>query len=917
MFDLCYHMVKAEKYAKLTELLVSSKDWRIFKQRDGERGASFIREVAALLDHFKQSAAPEDIRNVILLRAANSGVHLDIDSFQDHEVKLLISLGRVKEVESAVELATGPEQQFKILRMLLKALPTRGWQSCLKAALAIEVDWVRAPALIELAQTLFEIDRKKEANQVLAIAQEHTSLIANVGNRSQELLKVVSKLVDWNRLDEALQIVDQIPTVADQVWGLVIIAKHIFKDADAIAAMPIVERAEKLTRSKEWIDPDPLIDLAELLVMQNASNRALRIYSRARVAALQYHDREDRQLAEQRIAASMNRRSVSEIESRQDEAGPNQDHEDSPLSSDEMLSDHHTRLVALRAANAIVEPFERAKALMRLGTAKGVSGWSEVVPAIRAIERTDSCGHAWRLFAKELKSIGLVAESAEAYREAVLLSKGKGSEPSLGETAAMMARDGFHAESIATAESIQDSLHRGHALRKVAIELADQGFKDEANSVYDRSVAAFEAHKHQWQTEKDAPALRTLGEWLANQGAHVAAKQIFNLAAKCAEEIPGDPSGRAVELSKLFDSPGLARHGDLMCDIADRVSDDYHGIKLRLSVKAASALANSGNRVVAEAMLRTAESKIQDLEERLLPEAMTAFCDALLKGRFDDWATEYIAKTCVFLQGMHRETSSLTTYTGWLIKAVGSAGRVDDAQRIAQLLGAEDYALAELVQCLGKLARFSEADLYARKIGGYWSAEAFKGVAIAAARMGRAEIARAWIDKITDREALVRALVSVIPHILGTGAVSEGIESVERAYALLKDLRGDDLQVRLLGQLAMVTADHDLRAHSDKYCTEAFRYFGGMKDVDSRRRSERSEIMGDMLMARATYIESLNYFDGDPASLAFSCMRNTSRLDKLQSGFTGSVLRSLATIIGWERPYWAKASTVLCSSTGS
>jgi hypothetical protein len=69
-----------------------------------------------------------------------------------------------------------------------------------------------------------------------------------------------------------------------------------------------------------------------------------------------------------------------------------------------------------------------------------------------------------------------------------------------------------------------------------------------------------------------------------------------------------------------------------MRNIADRVSDSHHGIKLLLSVKAASALANCGSKMEAEAVLRTAESKIEVLEERLLPEAMTTFCDALLKG---------------------------------------------------------------------------------------------------------------------------------------------------------------------------------------------------------------------------------------------------------------------------------------------
>src|SRR5262249_32947100 len=152
--------------------------------------------------------------------------------------------------------------------------------------------------------------------------------------------------------------------------------------------------------------------------------RASRIYARARTAASQFHDWEDRELAERFIRASMAQSRPTEAGSTKNDTGAYSGQGERPSPTNMTSENHQDPVEALRSANAITDPFQRATFLMQLSRTQGISGWSDVAPAIFAIERTDSRGYAWSLYATSLKAAGLPADSAEAYRQAIAAYNG-------------------------------------------------------------------------------------------------------------------------------------------------------------------------------------------------------------------------------------------------------------------------------------------------------------------------------------------------------------------------------------------------------------------------------------------------------------------------------------------------------------
>jgi tetratricopeptide (TPR) repeat protein len=827
-------------------------------------------------------------------------------------------------------------QRFRILLALIKYRHKTSWVKAFEAAQAISQDWERAPALIELAETLAQAGQPRSALKVLEAALTCSSVISNSGNRSKELRKVALLFAEWGELDRAQDIARMIDGMDDRIYALARITSRLIETGHSSDAARLVrECSEESRRGDSFISTHTYIALAEALVAAGERDMSDRVLDEAYVAALQYPDWEDRRgmqltvveaytrcgfvekaegiavsddalrvLIETLVDLGQGRRALPVLDRMR--AGEERDQAAARAVSGLIREGDWTE--ARRRASDINKPFWRATAYMEFLTLDAEEGIRDVTAIIDSILNSDSRAYAYRLLASSLNKSGMNTKAAELYGQALLAAGDSGH--STGEVARMMAADGFSAEAIEAAGRIEDPFARGHALRNVSFVLAGRGDRSEATAAYEGSLAAFEENEDRWERGERAKTLRKLGGWLSRRGFHTAAKKIFEVSAACAEGIQGDESHRAVELGKLFDAMAASGYDDVMAQVAERMREDHYGSRWEYSLKSAVIVSRNRGRSAAEPLFRRAEGHLDTLDERERPEATVHFCRALLDAGFDEWVTHVLNKSWEMLGDNNSVVESRATLIGWLIKALGEHGRVDEAVRLGSTT-TDEYPLAELVICLAKSGRLSEADEVLKSIDDYWHDRACQSVAEILTESGKDQEAEVFISRIGEEPARAAAWLATVASRMRGRRLEAGLAAARQVLSLIESM---DTGARRpwAAKLALAVSECGDPVAVEEFADVALSCHPDANRLDSRQEEAEERLLGDLLMSQGKFIQSLTeYGDSDAAGLLRRAIRNSARLDAVEDGLAIRVLIALVQVLAWNSDEWQKVHAFL------
>lgn len=938
--NLAYHLRGAGQHEQLYNLLVSSPAWMNAKLAASGGDASYVTDLKLAISDFQDPLAASHVQTLVQLYSAYQVVNARVSLYSDLDLKTLTRLGREKEALEHVRVRSVPAERLQGLIAIYRTMQERGQSSSLLQnaieSLSIFQEGVDPAAMTELAQTLAEY---KHYDEALAVAHA----IQDIQSQASTLIKIAMSLWDAERKEDANAILYEVYQMKNSdaprrlgfgaEYELVMALLRIgnLNNAGVVAfennsvSLPILREMIKPLVEGGYIEQ--AIDMASKIEEKKFKADTLSILA----ASLSLIGRE---ADANEFFVKANEAALA-IEDREISDGP-----ETYRSDDIRLAALYFHVAMLAEAGRVEEAIERIMSLLasdkdfsqrrrEYDYSKG-EGLKRLINAIVEIKRYDAaikvamaCHNGWRgdvlydlgsglIKAHMFDEAYLVAASLKDYRvedaspASTSFSFGsEGSEHVVGKSdfldecvfllcelgmaltvsAQPLKAERIFVEAYDLAQKVeQEHGHRTRVLREVAAALAKAGFATKASDTLQEALEHDRAHERSWAR---GYAMDGLVEALVMSRQFEKAKRIIDfmqeknvdhrdvalslLAGSMAQCGLFNEAHQTIDLindtikkSEILNLLGEAlAQSEGSSEMADAIFEEAY--------EAAKNVRPEGNRSIqvnalAMTLINTGRIKkvrgiLSEVNDDDRVPILTAMAERMLKDAEPEEAGRCLAEArkiaeakddrskkysylrrigLILLQaGQHKDADDYFT------EAVKVAREIDDSEGRMYELGEMAATLAEIGNNIKADDLLKEASELVSKTEEPWDRSYQSGkLAEYFAQCGRFDTALSIINEIEDPGLKDDALRELAMELTQANRVNE-------AYQAIASIQDDDDKGRPLGELAMAMSIAGKDNDSGKYFQEAVQVTRTIESDWTRKWSQKEL---SALMAKAGHL---------------------------------------------------------------